>query len=349
MKILFVTGPFVSLREPYAGGTESFVVDLANALTQQGHTVDVIAQDTDEKNAFTTIGFPESVLSMKDNAYRPSTEIEGQRYYQSLQFGSFDVGQYDVIHYHSYIPEIYEMGTLHKKPNVLTLHVPPMERFEIMYRLFVKQTSAAAVAISQRMRQQWEAKLSAPIQTITNGIALEKWQMHEHEADGYLLWSGRIAKEKNIEAAIELANYLNRPLKIIGLVFDQAYFDECVKPALSERIEYIPSVSHATLNQIAAGASVFLATATWDEPFGLSIIEMLACGVPVVGFGSAIPPELRDDTVSIAVESDDWRDLIEPVETIHNASSQDCRAFAETFAIEATAEAYGKLYKELAS
>ena len=72
MKILIVAGPFISLREPYNGGTEAFIVELANELVRLGHTVDVIAKDADEKNLFQVIEFLESPFSMKDDSYRLS-------------------------------------------------------------------------------------------------------------------------------------------------------------------------------------------------------------------------------------------------------------------------------------
>ena len=151
MNILIVAGPFISLREPYNGGTEAFIVEHANALVRLGHTVDVIAKDADEKNLFQVIEFQESPLSMKDDAYRPSTEELGQQYYQTLQFGMFDVSRYDLIHYNSFIPEIYAVGALLKTPGVLTLHLPPTEKFVLMYKFFLKHAPVLPIGISERM------------------------------------------------------------------------------------------------------------------------------------------------------------------------------------------------------
>ena len=314
MKILIVAGPFISLREPYNGGTEAFIVEHANALVRLGHTVDVIAKDADEKDLFQVIEFQESPLSMKDDAYRPSTEELGQQYYQTLQFGMFDVSRYDVIHYNSFIPEIYAVGALLKTPGVLTLHLPPTEKFVLMYKFFIKHAPVLPIGISERMSKQWKAFLGKDVDVIVNGISLDKWTLHSRNREGYLLWSGRIAKEKNVEAAINLANHLKQPLKIVGPIFDKNYFQNQVQPYLNEQIEYIPHATQQQLSKLAAGASAFLATATWEEPFGLSTVEMLASGLPVVGFNSAIPPELRNEKVCIAIDSHDWRDLVEPLE-----------------------------------
>ncbi|TLV03976.1 glycosyltransferase [Dyadobacter luticola] len=348
MKILLVAGPFISLREPYNGGTEAFIVEHANALVRLGHTVDVIAKDADEKNLFQVIEFHESPLSMKDDSYRPCPEWLGQQHYQTLQYGIFNASRYDVIHYNAFIPEIYAVGALHNTPSVLTLHLPPTEKFVLMYQFFIKQANVLPIGISKRMSQQWKAVLSKEVEVILNGIPLEKWQLQSRNADGYLLWSGRIAKEKNLEAAIQLANYLKRPLKIVGSIFDKAYFQDHIQPQLNQHIEYLGHATQQQLGKLVAGASAFLATAVWEEPFGLSTVEMLASGLPVVGFYTAIPPELRNEKVSIAVDSHDWRDLIAPLEMVRKSEPEACRDFAATFDLKNTAAAYVHVYERIA-
>lgn len=347
MRVLLVAGPFISLREPFNGGTEAFIVAHANQLVQMGHTVDVIAKDTDERNLFNVIELQESPLSMKDDAYRPCPEWLGQQHYQSLQFGMLDVNNYDIIHYNSFIPEIYAVGALLNIPSVLTLHLPPTEKFELVYKFFLKHAPALPIGISKRMSKRWASSIGKDIAVILNGIVLHQWKLHHRNNNGYLLWSGRITKEKNVEAAIHLANHLKQPLKIIGPIFDQEYFSTHVEPMLSERIQYISHVNQQQLNELAGGASAYLATALWEEPFGLSTLEMLASGLPVVGFYTAIPPELRDKKVSIAVDSDDWRDLIKPLEKAMHATPQTCRNFAHSFDMQKTSEAYAEVYHRL--
>jgi len=348
MKILLVAGPFISLREPYNGGTEAFIVEHANALVRLGHTVDVIAKDADERNLFQVVEFHESPLSMKDDSYRPCPEPLGQQHYQTLQYGMFNVSHYDVIHYNSFIPEIYAVGALHKIPGVLTLHLPPTEKFVLMYQFFIKHAPVIPIGISKRMSEQWKVSLGKEVEVILNGIVLDKWKLNARNPDGYLLWSGRITKEKNVEAAIHLANDLKLPLKIVGPIFDKKYFHEYVQPQLSERIEYISHATQQQLSRLAAGASAYLATATWEEPFGLSTVEMLASGLPVVGFNTAIPPELRCENISIAVDSHDWRDLIEPLEITKKSEPEACRNFAASFDMTKTSAAYVKVYERIA-
>jgi glycosyltransferase involved in cell wall biosynthesis len=344
MKILLVTAPFVSVREPFNGGTETFVVSLANELVSRGHQVDVLAKDADERNSFRLLEFTSSPLTMESTAYE---EVIGQQHYMAFTYGMMDVSVYDVIHYNSYVPEIYEMGLLHNKPSLITLHLGINQKLGPVYELFCKQTGAIPVSISERIKDAWESELQATSPIIHNGIDSNKWPLHERNKNGYLLWTGRINQDKNPEAAIKIAQHFNRQLKIAGKIYDQDYFDANIQPHLNEAIEYLGHLSQQQVSDMTAGASAYLATATWQEPFGLSTVEMLASGLPVVGFASAIPPELRKDNISVAVESDDWRDLLPAFDNVTDTSAKDCRAFARNFTIEKMAAAYEKLYRDI--
>ena len=348
MKILIIAGPFISLREPYNGGTEAFIAEHANELVRLGHTVDVIAKDADEKNLFQVIEFHESPLSMKDNSYRPCTEQTGQQHYQTLQLSMLDISSYDLIHYNSFIQEIYSVGSLLKKPSVLTLHLPPTKKFALMYQFFAKHAQVYPIGISNRMSEHWKPIFGNDVAIILNGIPIQKWKLHPRKIDGYLLWSGRIANEKNVEAAIHLAIHLKQPLKIVGPIFDKNYFDTHVQPYLNEEIEYIPHATQQQLVELAAGASVYLATASWEEPFGLSTVEMLASGLPVVGFNTAIPKELRNNEVSLTVDSNNWKDLIKLVDMAKGSTPESCRDFASVFDIKKMSASYVNLYERIA-
>lgn len=171
MKILLVTAPFISLREPYSGGTEAFVVEHANELVRMGHTVDVIAKDADEKNLFEVIEFLESPLSMKDESYRACPEWLGQQHYQSLQYGMLDVTDYDVIHYNSIVPEIYAAGALFETPGILTLHLPPTEKLVLLYKFFIKRSNVIPVGTTSLLSKQWNPLLNKDVETILTSAA----------------------------------------------------------------------------------------------------------------------------------------------------------------------------------
>lgn len=167
MKILLVAAPFISLREPYNAVPEAFIVEHANELVRLGHTVDVIAKDTDEINLFQVIEFLESPFSMKDDSYRACPEWLGQQHYQSLQYGMLDVSGYDVIHYNSFVPEIYAVGALFKTPGIITLHLPPTEKSVLMYQFFIKHAPVLPVGISNQISEQWKVLLDKDVEAIS--------------------------------------------------------------------------------------------------------------------------------------------------------------------------------------
>jgi glycosyltransferase involved in cell wall biosynthesis len=147
----------------------------------------------------------------------------------------------------------------------LTVRLPIDQRLKVLYSLFVKQTGATAVTISKRMQIEWQEALGSSMPVILNGIDLNHWPMHNRKQDGYLFWYGRITGAKNPIAAIDLAKYLKRPLKIAGQVFDPNYFDQRVKPMLDETIEYVGHKSQTEISQLAANASIFIATASQPQ------------------------------------------------------------------------------------
>lgn len=339
-----VTSPVTSLREPFDGGTESFVVGLANELVAMGHTVDIVAKEAEEQNLFQRIEFSESPMSMKDAVH---SEWVGQNTYRALQLGLIDPSRYDVIHYNSFMEEILDAGSLLKMPSVLTLHLPLQPKFAVMYGLFAKRMNATCVAVSSRVYDQWKNEITSPIEIIPNGIATESWRTKKQNGE-YLVWSGRISKEKNPRDAIKIAKKTGVPLRIIGKVSDQEYFDEMIAPELSENIVYKGHISHDELKQLAVRAHTYLATATWDEPFGLSVLEMLSAGVPVVGYESAIPPELRHENVSRVAQTGNWQDLAARIASPQTITADECYDFAKRFSLQQMARSYCEVYKKAA-
>ena len=344
MKILMVTSPVVDLTEPFAGGTEAFVVRLANGLAARGHAVDVLCRRADETNRFNTLAIEESALRMCDAI---TSETEGQKQYQAAQYGLIDTSDYDVVHYHSYYHAIYDYGFLHRRRSVITLHSPVSQRLALTHKLNRARTSDVYVAVSERLRDQWSEVLGEGLHTISNGIVPE-----DYEADTaaqvtespFLLTSGRICPEKNTAAAIELAKAANLPLIIAGPISDEHYYATAISPYLSDTIRYAGHLSQAELKSYLCAATALLCTSAWSEPFGLSTLEALACDTPVIGFASAIVPELRHEPVSQVIEADQPEQILSALNRAMQLPAGRCRAFAKQFDFRLTLEKYEQLY-----
>ena len=340
MNILLVSGPGISLKEPYKSGIESFIVSFANQLVDQGHAVDVVADEAEASAKFMLLN-PFTGFSSDEPDFL-------SRLKEKRQFKNLDVGAYDVIHYNMFYPHLLEAGLHFGNTSFLTLHSPADEKRISAYKKLSRQSDVTFVAISKRVKSQWDQALGKNMPLINNGIDMELWPTKKSGDCEYLLWSARINEEKNVAAAIYVAKHMQLPLKIAGRIVDQTYFDEQVKPHLNDKIEYIGHVTQSELSSLAKKASAYLATATWQEPFGLAALEMLASGVPVVGFNTAVPPDWEHESV-LTTASLRWQDLTKLVRKSNSISPGTCKEFASSMNIQNMTLSYVKLYKEVLS
>lgn len=338
MNILLVSGPGISLKEPYNSGIEAFIVSFANQLIDEGHVVDVVADEAEASAKFKTVNPFTAFFSEKPDAVK---FFEEQR-----QFENLNVNSYDVIHYNMFYPHLLEAGLHFNKTSFLTLHSPADSKRISAYKKLSQQSDVTFVAISERVKRQWDQALNMDMPLINNGINMDLWPTNSSADREYLLWSARINEEKNVAAAISVAKHMQLPLKIAGRIVDQHYFDEQVKPHLNDQIEYVGHVTQRELSSLAQKAFAYLATATWQEPFGLAALEMLASGVPVVGFHTAVPPDWEHESV-LTTASLHWQDLIELVSKSNAISPNTCKEFASNMNIQNMTSNYVKLYSEV--
>lgn len=336
MNILLVSGPGISLKEPFDSGIEAFIVSFANQLIGEGHTVDVVAEEAEASAKFTLIN-PFSAISSEISDF--SKHAKEQR-----QFENLDVDAYDVIHYNMFYPHLLEAGLHFNKTSFLTLHSPADGKRISAYQKLSRHSDLTFVAISKRIKEQWDEALGLDIPLINNGIDIDLWPSKSSADGDYLLWSARINEEKNVAAAIWVAKQMQMPLKIAGRIVDQHYFDEQVKPHLNDQIQYVGHVTQRELSSLANRASAYLATATWQEPFGLAALEMLASGVPVVGFKTAVPPDWEHESV-LTTASHRWQDLAGLVRKSNAVLPDTCKEFASGMNIQNMTSNYVNLYK----
>ncbi len=183
--------------------------------------------------------------------------------------------------------------------------------------------------------------------TIHHGIPLEEFTLPEKRGD-YLLFFGRIHHEKGTAEAIEVARRANRPLVIAGIIQDQDYFDREVAPHIDDdRVRYIGSVGPANRDSVLGGAFALLHIINFAEPFGLSMIEAMACGVPAIarGFGSVPEVVKHGETGFIVNTIDEAVGALAQVEKLKPESIR--RYVAENFSRERMIEAYIRVYKEV--
>lgn len=284
MRVALVAPPFLPVPPKKYGGTELFIAQLAEGLQSAG--VDVVVYT----NGQATVGVEKRWL-YKDNQW----PIKGEVYDNLKDFNhaswaiSDAANDCDVIHLHN-VPAL--MFTRYVTNQfVYTMHHVHEEPLSQLYNFFPQ---VEYVTISEFQRQ-FE---SLPrVRTIHHGIDLSLYRLQEKK-QSYLAFLGRIAPIKGTHLAIEVAKKVGMPLKIAGEVqpIFQDYFDTMIKPHVDGKfIEYVGEADLAAKNELLGNSAAMLFPIQWNEPFGLVMIEAMACGTPVLALpGGAVGEVIRD-------------------------------------------------------
>ena len=163
-----------------------------------------------------------------------------------------------------------------------------------------------------------------------NALDLSLYPVKPHHGD-YLLFLGRMSTDKGCHRAIDVAVSAGLPLKIAGKKrepAEQAYFDEFVRPHLSDQIEYLGEVTHGEKVELLQDARATLFPIEWEEPFGLVMIESMACGTPVIATRYGAVPEVIEHGRSGLIV-DDYRDMVAAIEEADRLDPAVLRRFAE--------------------
>ncbi len=320
------------------GGTERVVYALTEELVRRGHEVTLFASGDSLTTAKLVSVYPQNLREAKVK------DLYGTNIWTMLSIGTAYSRQaeFDIIHDHNaYLsPPTAQLATT---PTLLTIHGPFIPEIISLFK-GLRKPFIATISNNQR--------LSAPglnhIGTIYNGLDLKNYPF-SHEHDGYLLFVGRISMEKGVHFAIEAALQLKMPLIIAAKVetVDQQYFEEYVKPKLNDQIRWVGEVDEAERNQLMSRALCFLHPVTWPEPFGLTLIEAMACGCPVVAFDQGSIPEVVEDKKSGFVVHD-IEGMIQAIRNIPTISREYCRQYAlNNFNERRMADGYEEVYRQI--
>lgn len=248
-------------------------------------------------------------------------------------------GDFDLIHNqadfpaHAFAPAI---GT----PMVTTIHGFSSARILPMYKPFEDRVHYVAISDADRHPSLNYAA------TIHHGIRLEEFAFDAAGSED-LLFFGRMHPDKGAAEAIRVAQATGRRLDLYGIVQDRSYFDRAVKPHLNDRIVYHGPVGGAARVKALGGARALLHLINFDEPFGLSVVEAMACGTPVIAVNRGAMPELIDHaTTGLLVRSTE--EAIAAVEAVGAIDRAACRRAVEArFSVEAMADKYVALYRHI--
>nr|WP_269330349.1 glycosyltransferase [Kineosporia babensis] len=252
---------------------------VADELVRRGHDVVLFAREGSR-----TLAKLQPVLG-DDFVYgarrhcdsRDATLDEAMR----RALAGIQAGGFDVVFNNSLNPLPYT--ELEHRPMLTVLHTPPtLEKVNAVIESpdWRPGPQHAFVAVSQFNARAWRSRLPE-VSTVPNGIRLEHWRRAGKPTDDLAVWSARITPEKGLHLAIDAARLAGMRVEFAGVVGDPTYYEDEIKPRLGPDVLYRGHLNHQDLAALFARASVFLATPLWDEPFGLSAVEAMACGTPV--------------------------------------------------------------------
>jgi len=320
------------------GGTERVVSWLTEELIALGHEVTLYASGDSVTSAQLEAVWPRALRL--DGAVRDPNALHMmmlERVYQRA-------ADFDFLHFHlDYYP--FSLFSRQSTPFLTTLH----GRLDLPEHqpLFDTFSSVPVVSISNAQRRPLPQ--AGWVRTIHHGLP-ERLLMPKPIKPSYFAFLGRIAPEKGIDRAISIARHCGVPLKIAAKVdnVDRKYFDEQIQPMIKPgNVEYIGEINDKEKSEFLSGAIVLLVPIDWPEPFGLVMIEAMACGTPVIAFNRGSVPEVIDDGLTGFI-AEDINGAIGAVDRLGQLSREKIRKrFEERFTARRMAQDYLSVYRSL--
>ncbi|MDP3963078.1 MAG: glycosyltransferase family 4 protein [bacterium] len=320
------------------GGTERVIHALTEELVRRGHDVTLFASGDSITSAKLVSVHPRNLREARlKNIYTANAWL-----FHNIGLAYSRQSEFDIIHDHN---GIYGLATANiaSTPSVITMHGP----FNLEDR-----------KIFRALRKPWVTSISKSqvlsvadlhhAGTVYNGLSMEHFPFSATH-DGYLLFAGRISMEKGVHFAIEAAQMLDLPLIIAAKLepTDRAYWREYIEPSLSDTIRWIGEVDEEERNRLMSRAMAFLHPVTWREPFGLTLIEAMACGCPVIGFNKGSIPEIiaHGKTGFVVTDLDEMVDAIDALASIDRTA---CRVRAlSNFSATTMTDGYEAVYRSI--
>jgi glycosyltransferase involved in cell wall biosynthesis len=341
MRIAEIAPPWFVVPPTGYGGIELVVALLTDRLVERGHDVTLFASGGSRTKA-------NLVTPLLDP---PDPALLGNTWYDAFHAASsyLDIADdFDVVHDHSGIvgPALGALAR-GRPPVVHTLHGPWTEPSRKLFGLLADYVHLVAISDTQRGDNP-DIRYAG---VVHNGIDLDVYPMID-EKDDFLVYIGRANPEKGPTIAIEVARRAGLPLAMVvkkNEPFERVYWDEIVAPLLHDEVEVYENVPHERKVDLLGRARAMVFPIQWPEPFGLVMVEAMACGTPVVACPAGAAVELVEEGVTGYLRQS-IDDLVETVAQVHRCSPKACRErVAHNFSADAMVAAYERVYESVTS
>jgi glycosyltransferase involved in cell wall biosynthesis len=339
VRIAMITSPWVAVPPEGYGGTELVVDGLCRALSDAGHEVLLCA--TGDSACPVQRAWTFDAACGTDHI-DPELELRHviSAYADAVAWGA------DIVHDHTMVGPYYAAGHV-EVPVVTTAHGPLCGPRAALYRDLAPRVPVIAISHDQRARAG-----SIPVRAVIHhGLDIDRYPVGGGDG-GYAAFLGRMSPDKGVVTAIEVARAAQLPLRIAAKMREpdeQAFFAAHVEPLLGDGVEYLGEVAGEAKLRLLAGALCLLNPICWPEPFGMVMIESLACATPVVATPYGAAPEIVDDGVTgyVAHGIDKLALAVVATRSLPRASCRD--AVAARFSTAHMAAGHVRLYAQLVS
>jgi UDP-glucose:tetrahydrobiopterin glucosyltransferase len=363
MRVALVAPLVSTIAQPYMGGAQALLADLAQGLIQRGHTVTLFARDDSfvPGIAIEPVKVPDSVLPSSFS--QPGLERSADKgffaqanlfleLFLTLQRRS---SEFDLVHVHAFDWPAYVCSTLIRDiPVIHTVHLPAIApEINAALRVLHQQGHPQTLITVSHACAETYACYTPMDYVIYNGLDLDAVPfIAKTPVEAPLLFAGRIAPEKGVEAAIEIAERAGYRLLIAGGIYDRHYYEKRILPKLRRaggRVTYLGQLERLALWKVMGQALGLLFPIEWDEPFGLTAVEAMATGTPVIAFRRGAAAEvIRHGETGFLVEPGERAHAAALVDDLYDIPRTYCRAHVEAnFSLQHMLDGYEVVYDSL--
>ena len=338
LRIAVVAPLYESVPPKLYGGTERVVHFLTEQLVANGHHVTLFASGDSNTSA--------RLVAPTGRSLRLDASCQDQlaHHIVQLQMVQNEIDNFDIIHYH--IDFLHDpLSSINQSNHVTTLHgnlnIPDLRN---LYRMY-DEIPVVSISLAQRRPLFWLNWAG----NVYHGLPQDLFKPN-FQPGKYLAFLGRISPEKRVDRAIEIALACNIPLRIAAKIDrnDQEYFDRKIRKMLDHPlIEFVGEINEHQKEEFLGNALALLFPIDWPEPFGLVMIESMACGTPVIAYPNGSVPEIIEHGKSGFIVSN-IKEAIRAVQRLHVIDRRECRrAFEERFTASTMAHGYTQIYETL--
>lgn len=347
MKLLFVSTPVGALGSGLGGGVELSLYNIAQEIMRRGHDLQIVAPagSTWDELPIMQISGNLQIIAQSLERTTPITMPENPLLGNMWDYVRQVQNEYDLIVNFAY--------------DWLPFYLTPFLKRPVAHFVSMGSLSDALDGIIVEISKQFPGtigfytpaqaatfpQLISPIYYLSSGIDLSLYEFCSQPKQ-QLVWLGRISPEKGLEDAFAVATSTNIPLKIMGKIQDESYWQKIQQDYPNAPIEYLGFLSTKEMQRVVRECRALIMTPRWVEAFGNVAIEALACGVPVISYSRGGPASIiQDGKTGFLVEPDNITGLIEATKQLDQINRQTCRDTAQKeFSLEVLGERFEKWF-----